>query len=203
MTNAFGWLPAVCEGSYVRDPVGHDDTALALLESSQFGQVMQVLGAELIPGAELALLRRGQAGDRAPADRPRGEGSRRVVEVRAAEALLPTVAILAELHRVQIYPTVIRCAHLDTDRQPVCFRQVAQRGQDVQAAVEVIGLDRQVEIAVRPGQPADQRSHAPAPADPMTHSRLVEPVQDIEHVRSPHAVSLGQRPADGPGLTWV
>ena len=133
MTNAFGWLPAVCEGSYVRDPVGHDDTALALLESSQFGQVMQVLGAELIPGAELALLRRGQAGDRAPADRPRGEGSRRVVEVRAAEALLPTVA----------------------------------------------------------------------PADPMTHSRLVEPVQDIEHVRSPHAVSLGQRPVDGPGLTWV
>ncbi len=83
--------------------------ALLVLESIEFGEVMDVLRAMLIPGAKPALLLRGQAVDQAAVDRPGGESGGRIVEVPAIQVRLTALTVRAKVHRVHVDPACARC----------------------------------------------------------------------------------------------
>jgi hypothetical protein len=157
-----------------------------VLESIEFGEIMDVLRAMLIPGAKPALLLRGQAVDRAVADCPGGESGRRIVEVAAVQVRLMAVTVRAEVHRVHVDPACARCPQFDPCRQPVRFGRIAQLTEHLQAGVQVLRIDGQVKVAVLPGLPPGQRGNSPAAARPVTNPGTIQPVQDIGHVIGAH-----------------
>jgi hypothetical protein len=104
-------------------------------EGIKRGEIVDVLRAMLIAGTKQALLLRGQALDRAAADRARGESGRRIVEMATVQVRLPTVTVRAEVHRVHVDPPRAGRPQFDPYRQPVRFDRIAQLIEYLQAAI--------------------------------------------------------------------
>ena len=136
---------------------------LLALESIELGQIVNVLLAMLISGTKPALLLRGQAGDQAAPDRPRGERGRWIVEVPAIQVRLPAMIVLVEVDRMHVDPAGARGYQLHPHRQPIRFRRIAQPAEYLPAAVQVLRVDGQVEIPVLPGLPPGQGGNAQPP----------------------------------------
>lgn len=96
------------------------------LDGIEFCLVMNVLGTEIIAGAELALLLCRQAVHPPPNDGPRGRRTRRVIKMSSAQARLTAAPVLREAHRLDVNPAIACRGQFDPDRQPVCFRHITQ-----------------------------------------------------------------------------
>jgi len=160
------------------------------LNGIEFCQVVDVLEAEIIAGAKLALLLRRQAVHPPPSDGPRGESTSRVIKMRSARACLAAVPILREPHRVDVNPASGGRSQFDPDRQPVCFRHVTQIAENRETGTQIRCVYGEIQIPVLSGLPASQRHHTPAPADPVTYASPVQRIQDRNHILSAHAPRL-------------
>jgi hypothetical protein len=173
---------------------GRSATAVLTMKTALNGielcQVVDVLGAGIVAGAELALLLRRQAVHAPPSDGPRGKRTRRVIKMRSAQARLAAAATLREPHRVDINPASAGRSQFDPDRQPVCFCHITQIAENRETSRQILCLHSEIKISVLSGLPASQRHHTPAPADPETHPSPIQRIQDCNHILSAHAPRL-------------
>lgn len=146
-------------------------------------QIVNILGAVFIAGAEAALLPRRQARHVAAGERPAREGVRRVIEELAVQPRLTAMPGGIERDRMHIHPAVARCPQFDPDREPVGLGHVPQAAERCQAGAEVTGIDREIKITVRAGLAADQHGDTPAAAYPVPHSGFAQRVQDLDDFR--------------------
>jgi hypothetical protein len=182
---------------------GRSATAVLTLGTALNGielcQVVDVLGAELIAGAELALLLRRQAVHPPPGDGPRGKRTRRIIKISSVQARLTAAPVLREPHRMDINPATACCSQFDPDGQPVCFGHITQIAENRETSRQILRVHREIKIAVFPGLPARQRHHAPAPADPATHPSPVQRIHGSNHILSAHAPRLQAHHATDEG----
>jgi hypothetical protein len=126
-------------------------TSGTTLNGIELGQVVDVLGTQIIAGAELALLLRRQAVHPPPGDGPRGKRTRRVIKMRPARARLTAAPTLREPHRVDVHPASTCRSQFDPDRQPVCFCHITQTAENRQASRQILCVHSEIKIAVLSG----------------------------------------------------
>jgi hypothetical protein len=72
------------------------------------------------------------------------------------------MTVLVEADRMHVDPARARCPQLHPHRQPIRLGRIAQLAEGRPAALEVLRVDGQIEIAVLPGLPSSQSGDAPA-----------------------------------------
>src|SRR3954453_12888763 len=97
-----------------------------------------------------------------------------MLEEAAVEADLASMAMTGEADRVQVDPSQSRGRELDARRAPVGLDLIAESAKRRDRRCLLLGIDREVQVAVLAGPPADERVNSPAP---LTGPRLsVHPV---------------------------
>src|ERR1035438_6565913 len=155
---------------------GRSATAVLTMKTALNGielcQVVDVLGAGIVAGAELALLLRRQAVHAPPSDGPRGKRTRRVIKMRSAQARRAPAATPREPPRVDINPASAGRSQFDPDRQPVCFCHITQIAENRETSRQILCLHSEIKISVLSGLPASQRLSRNAPQPHPAHPGL-------------------------------
>jgi hypothetical protein len=141
-----------------------------MVQGIELGQVVRVLGLMLIPSVKAALLLDRKTTDLASVKCPNVEGVRRVVELRPVQPSLATMTGVIERHGVHVNPAFTWPSQFDPDGQPVSVVDVPEIVECLEARLQVIGIDCQIEIPVFPGLPSNKRIYAPTTADPVSDS---------------------------------
>lgn len=110
--------------------------------------------------------------------------------MRPLGVALDPVALHIESDWVDIDPTIAACGNLNSQWKPVRLNGVAETGESSHAAVVVVGIHSQVQVAVRPRLDPDKRVDAPAASHPVTDPGSIQRIENFEHLIPQHVVRL-------------
>lgn len=111
----------------------------------------------------------------------------RIVEGATVEVVLSALAVLADVHRMDIHPEVSSGRVLHANGKPVRLRHVAEGRESLPARRQRVGVYGQIQIPMRSRLAACQGSHPPAAGHPVTHSVRLQRVENPYDVSELHA----------------
>jgi hypothetical protein len=156
----------------------------------ELGEVMKIGRPQRVAGVEATLgLEREAPYGSAPQVTGGEVGPGEVVEL-PVQSCLARLAVRVELQRVQVHPPVSRGHKLDPVRSPIGLHLVPQPVQHGKRLGLLGHVDVQVEVAVCPRLPSDERIDAPAAFEPCGYPGFGQGVEHAEHLVEPHPVEI-------------
>jgi hypothetical protein len=155
---------------------------------------VQVDGPRLVAGVEEQLLTAGQARHAHPAQNAEIEPLWRIVKLPAAEVGLAALPGCVEDDGVDIDPAAVLGDKLDTNRSPVSFHAVAPALQKAHRHCLLTGVQRKVEVTVRPRLPTDQSVDTPSASNPNVAACPAQIRQYPKHLIEIHPLACSISP---------